>query len=159
MDKTIFLIRSKPEYLNEWKKAPAFRFRTGIVFLTATELRNYSGKQNADYCDLDVCRPMVLRYQGELAAHVSGAFLNELLRKRAENALSDFEAEVFASIQAVVGLMMQKEHRYGLIEDLLNLLESLPGDCPAYMQSPEYRLKISRKYENKKHHGTFFFGG
>jgi hypothetical protein len=159
LDKVISTIHSLPQYRETWKKAHAFTFRTEILFLTTAELQNYAGKKDAIYTDLDDCHPLIIRKQAEIEKHISRDFLKQLLQKRANNDLSGFEHNIFIALQTIAGLMMRQEEHYSLLEKLMNTLQENPDDCQAYMHSPQYRLKISQKYENKKNDPTFFFGG
>jgi hypothetical protein len=158
LDKVICTIHASEEYREEWKKAPAFKFRTEIVFLTTAELQNYTGNRQAGYQDLDASHPAVLHHQAKISGYISGNYLRELLQKRAGNSLSDFEQTVFRAVRSITGLLLQGEKHYPLIEELVNNLAANPGQCPTYIQSPEYRLKISQKYENRKNDPAFFFG-
>ncbi|MDR2086835.1 MAG: hypothetical protein LBP72_06630 [Dysgonamonadaceae bacterium] len=158
LDKTISAIRSDKACVAEWKKAPAFEFRTEIVFLTTTELRNYSGNKEVKYYDLDAVHPLVLSFQNQLAEHISHACLNRLLQKRAAGELSEREERAFRAIQTIVGAKMRGENAYPLTEGLVNYMISFSDEFPDYINSPEYRLKLSQKYENKKNDTTFFFG-
>jgi hypothetical protein len=85
--------------------------------------------------------------------------MDELIEKRWTNALDVFDNYVYMGIQIIIGLMLQKAEYYHMIEGLLNYMENHPAEYPTYMESEEYRLKTSGKYENKKQHPTFFFGG
>jgi hypothetical protein len=98
LDSIVTLIRSFDEYLTEWKKAPAFRFRSETVFLTGAELRGFSGNRQAGCPDLETSRPLVLSLQAEVAGHVSAVCMDRLLQKRACGKLSGHEKKVFRAI-------------------------------------------------------------
>jgi hypothetical protein len=160
LDRILLEIHSTGTYREEWKKAEnIFSFRNEIVFLTTNELKEYTDNESLNYKDLDASHPSVLAYQSDLSNYISGAYIEELILKSSNHALTNFEQIVFHKIQTIIGLMIQKKHHYELIEKLVNYLIAHPDDCPTYLSSTEYRLKISKKYENKKHDPTFFFGG
>ena len=158
LDSVIHRIHPADEYREEWKKSPAFASRTEIVFLTVQELRNYSGNKDAGYRDLETSHPMILGFQADIAKHISQACLDELLQKKGNYELSSREERVFRSIQTIIGLQMQNRSFYPLIEGTINYMITFPEEFPAYINSPEYRIKISPRYENKRDHSTFFFG-
>jgi hypothetical protein len=158
MDSIINAILPDNDCRTEWKKSQAFRFRTEIVFLTAAELQKHAGNKQADYRDLETSHPLILTRQAEIAEYVSRSFLNTALRKRGDCELSEREKQAFGDIQAVTGLKMQTIPAQTLMESIVNFMISLPKEFPDYINSPEYRLKISTKYANSKEHPTFFFG-
>jgi hypothetical protein len=155
LDRVVSLAMDEPAALPEWKKSGVFALRASIVFFRTSELRNYSSNPAATYHDLDACRPALLQHQAVLAKQLSVAYLSELLGKRGDNNLSDFEKTVFYSCQTVIGLMMQQKEYYPLVENLLNFLASCPDNCPTYIALDAYRIKTGAKYENRS---TYFFG-
>jgi hypothetical protein len=157
-DSVINQIRADGDLLPVWKTSTASVSRAEIVFLTAAELRNFSGNKQADYHDLEASHPLILGFQAEVAKHISAGCLETLLLKRCLGTLSSREERAFRAIQTVIGLKMQSRPDYPLIEGLINYMISFPEEFPEYINSPEYRVKVSPKYENKKEHSTFFFG-
>jgi hypothetical protein len=143
-----------------WSGAPdLFNRYTETVFLTTAELQRYSAKADATYKDMSDLRVEILRLQAEVARYISAAYVEELIEKRITDALNSYDNYVYLGIKKIIGLMLQKVEYYHVIEDLLNYMEERPVRYPTYINSTEYRLKMSKKYENKRHHSTFFFQG
>jgi hypothetical protein len=160
LDNLILFAFCYSEFRGLWKQEKMLYDRhTEIVFLTSGELRRYSGNKTAGFKDLEACHPAVLYLQSELAKHISAAYLDELLEKRRNVLLNESDRYVFRSVQSIIGLMLQKEPHYHLVENLINYLLKYPDRFPTYLSSQEYTLKTAPKYENKKHDSTFFFGG
>ncbi|GHU79694.1 hypothetical protein FACS1894145_4390 [Bacteroidia bacterium] len=160
LDNLILFAFCYSEFRQLWQQEKAlFDTHTEIVFLTSNELRRYSGNKSAGFKDLDICQPTVLYLQSELANHISVAYMDELLEKRKNAQLNEFDRYVFRSVQAIAGLMFQKAPHYPLVEKLINYMLNNPDHFPTYLSSQEYALKTAPKYENKKRDSTFFFGG
>jgi hypothetical protein len=136
-----------------------FNRHSEIVYITTGELKRYSANPDATYEDLFASHPQILALQTEVARYVSASYLDELIAKRRTDALNLYDGYVFSAVQIIIGLKMQKAQAYPMIEQMVNFMTEHPDEFPLYMASPEYRLKISGKYENRRSHPTFFFGG
>ena len=143
-----------------WAQEPElFNRHTEIVFLTTKEFRRYSAKRSLTFLDLFSSHPHILSHQADIAGHFSAEYLSELIAKRRKATLTEFDEHVLNAIWIIVGLKMQGAKFYHMIELEINYMISNSDEFPTYMGSVEYRLKVSQKYENKKQHSTFFFGG
>jgi hypothetical protein len=160
LDTLILFAFCYSEFRELWKQEQIlFDTHTEIVFITSKELQRYSGNKSSGFKDLQNCHPELLSLQSKAAGYISVAYMDELLEKRRNAQLNDFDRYVFRSVQAIIGLMLQKAPYYHLVEKLINYMLNNPDKCPAYLTSPEYALKMEPKYENKKSDSTFFFGG
>jgi hypothetical protein len=160
IDSLILFAFGYSEFRELWAlEKEIFDRHSEIVYLTTKELRNFSANKEAMFKDLLASHPLILSVQAEIARYFSASYLDELIMKRRMATLSDFDRNIFSAIQSIVGLKLQKMDAYGMIEKLLNYMIDHPGEFQAYVNSAEYRLKVSQKYENEKQHPTFFFGG
>jgi hypothetical protein len=165
-----------------WKQAgEVFRRHTEIVFLTTGELKRYSANQSATFMDLLTLHPVILSIQADIAGYFSTAYMEELIEKRRNAGLSAFDIRILRSVQILAGLKLQRSgvllieqeinrveisqkkfaensaDFHPLIEQEVNYMTDHPAGYPTYMASAEYRLKVSRKYENEKEHATYMF--
>jgi hypothetical protein len=158
-DALIITFLKEDDLWEEWKKAEfIFNKHTEIVYLTAKELREYSNNNTFIGKDLLSIHPTVLMLQSHIAGYISIDYMAELIDKRRNSNLSEFDVKVFEDLKTIIGLKLQKLEAYHLIENLLNYMIAHPSEFPTYINSVEYKLKISQKYENKKRDTTFFFG-
>jgi hypothetical protein len=159
LDRLWTLCLEDEELRELWQRAGAiFNRHTEIVFVSTAELRAFSKNQAPVYSDLQDAHPEILLLQAHLANAVSGDYLNELIDKRRNGALTAFDRHVFSALQSITGLQLQQLDAREMTEKLINYMTAHPEEFPAYMNSPEYRLKTAQKYENRKDDTTFFFG-
>jgi hypothetical protein len=143
-----------------WAASPeVFQKNTGTLFITTAELQRNTAQPEATFQDLISSRTTQLSVQTQIAQHISVTYTEELIRKRQTNTLTNHDQIIFHTIQTIAGLIIQKAKHYHIMENLLNYMDRHAAELPLWTASPQYRIRISRKYENKEHHPTFFFGG
>jgi hypothetical protein len=129
-----------------------------LIFMTTKELCIYSGNKTATYFDWLEARSIILSTHDAISRFISFDYFGELIRKRKEGNLTADDKKVLRWVQTVAGLMMQKLDYYPIVETMLNYMEQRKDTFTTYINSVEYKIKTSPKYENKKKDPTFFFG-
>ncbi len=141
-----------------WAKDEPFKKLTETVYLTTSKLRRNSGNKQALFSDKESLHVKILEYQEDVCKHISRAYFDELIEKYRTAKLTEYDKKIFSDLQIIIGLKLQARDEYKMIERTINYMIEHPEKFSTYINSQEYRIKISPKYENKKSDSTFFFG-
>ena len=146
----------------EWAKFNGFNELTNCFFLTGRDWSNFSGQSNTSRGDLIKVKTSLLAFQKAiLEPAISKVYVDELIGKiRTGTLTAAGDREVVSGCKFILASLVNKrmdESRINL-DKLVNTIESDINSFTAYKGSPEYALKTSANYENKKDDSTFFFG-
>ena len=143
----------------EWRKSFVSVLVTHYFFFTASELRQYTGHKELTREDFSKYHSELERIEAYCSRYISEDYMKVLFERFRDNALTTSDQYVWNALKTIAGLMLQEKEYYRVVENTINFMISNLADFPEYEASPAYRIKIGTKYENKKRHSTFFFGG
>ena len=141
-----------------WKESAWFNWYTETIFLTSNSVRLHAGRE-ITFVEFERLHITLLDHQNEVSRFVSRDYFDELIDKRREKSLSDYDKQALSKLRTIIGMKLQALDAYKMIESLVNFMIANKDEFPTYMASVEYKLKIEQKYENKRRHSTFFFNG
>ena len=141
-----------------WKESAWFNWYTETVFLTSNSVRLHTGRKTT-FVEFERLHITLLDHQNEVCRFISRDYFNELIDKRREKNLSEYDKQALSELRTIIGMKLQSLDAYKMVESLVNFMIAHADKFPTYMASVEYKLKIEQKYENKRQHSTFFFNG
>ena len=147
-----------PVLHTEWRKSLASVMLTNLFFFTASELRQYTGNKDLTRNDFSTYHSDLERIETDCSRYISDDYMKVIFERFRDNALTASDQYVWNALKTIAGLMLQKKEYYRVMENTVNFMIANLSDFPEYEESPEYRIKVGTKYENKKNHSTFFFG-
>ena len=158
LDVLLIAIFKENLFREMWSKSHWFDWYTETVYLTSSDVRMYTGKE-ISFLDFEKLHPYLLDHQNEICRFISRDYFDELVTKRRNADLSKFDKRVWKELRVIIGMKLQELNAYKMIENLINYMITHESHFPTYIASVEYKLKIEKKYKNRKQDSTFFFGG
>jgi len=158
LDFLITFIFSYSSFRELWKKHELFERYTEIVYLTGKELMKFANTK-VTFETLDSTRTLILQLQDDLSKYISPEYMKALFKKFRNCDMSAWDKNVRLKLQVLVGLMLQKQETYPMIEKLVNFMVKNIDKFPDFETSQTYKLKLEPKYKNRKSDTIFFFGG
>ena len=163
--------------LEKWKLFPRFNTLTELLYWSGNEFMIYCG----DYETLDT-RESALKYEAakrripylelrrlhgsikgfqdeEIASFISRNYLDELINNRRNFQSTEDDKKMLNRLKSVIGLYMRKDDLKAKeqLKSIVNLMLKDPTKYATYVESEEYQLKITERYQNLEEDPTYFF--
>jgi len=161
MNALIGMIESDPVLLAKWRLSAVFQKMTETIFWRPSDIILLGATPTGNWDLLTQNQTTILAFQsGILADWISIEYMNELLLKRQNGALSSDDKTALRLIQSVAVNLLgnHEESAEKILNTLVNYMEKTPNAFATYIASDIYAIKIGTKYQNQKTDKTFFFG-